>query len=99
MQIRATLLGNIVEVRALISHIMETGHRKDENDQAIPAHFIQQVTATHNGRVVLSAQWGPAISRDPYLEFRFRGGVSGDQVSISWEDNRGDRGTGETVIG
>lgn len=98
MRIRATLQEDVVHVRVLMAHIMETGFRKDESGKGIPAHFIQEVSVTHKGRTVLAAQWGPAVSRNPYLEFRFKGGAKGDKVTISWVDNRGDRRSDEVVI-
>ncbi len=62
MKIRAAMAGDKVEVKVLMSHEMETGQRKDSKGAAIPAHFIQNVTAIHNGKTVLSAEWGPAVS-------------------------------------
>lgn len=98
MKIRATLVGDKVEVKVLMAHEMETGQRKDANGQLVPAHFIQSVTATCNGKVVLSAQWGPAVSRNPFLSFRFKGGAKGDKIQVTWVDNRGDKRTDEAVI-
>jgi len=65
MKIRATAQGDIVEVRVLMAHEMETGTRKDAAGKTIPAHFIQTVDATYNGKVVFAAQWGPAIAKNP----------------------------------
>jgi len=56
------------------------------------------VTATHNGKVVLSAEWGPAVSKNPFLSFKFAGGKPGDKVSITWTDNKGDKRTDEATI-
>ena len=71
MKIRASLVGDKVEVKVLMSHEMETGQRKDAKGAVIPAWFIQNVSATHNGKTVLTAEWGPAISKNPFLSFRF----------------------------
>jgi sulfur-oxidizing protein SoxZ len=98
MKIRAAMLGDKVEVKVLMSHIMETGQRKDAKGATIPAHFIQNVTATHNGKTVLSAQWGPAVSTNPFLSFRFKGGKPGEKVAITWTDNKGDKRTDEATI-
>jgi sulfur-oxidizing protein SoxZ len=98
MKIRAAVAGDKVEVRALIAHEMETGQRKDAAGKTIPAHYIQQVTATHNGRTVLSAQWGPAVSKNPFLQFRFSGGKAGEKVAITWVDNKGEKRTDEATI-
>lgn len=98
MKIRAAMSGDKVEVKILMSHEMETGQRKDSKGAAIPAHFIQTVTATHNGKVVLSAEWGPAVSKNPFLSFKFAGGKPGEKVSITWVDNKGEKRTDEATI-
>jgi len=98
MKIRATTLGDSTEVKVLMSHEMETGQRKDAQGQTIPAWFIQNVIVTWNGRTVLSAQWGTAVSKNPFLSFKFKGGAKGDRIAISWMDNRGDKRSDEAVI-
>jgi sulfur-oxidizing protein SoxZ len=98
MKIRANLLGDSTEVKVLMSHEMETGQRKDAQGKTIPAWFIQNVTATWNGKTVLSAQWGPAVAKNPFLAFKFKGGAKGDKVQIAWVDNRGEKRTDEAVI-
>jgi len=99
MKIRATVVGDETEVKVLMSHEMETGQRKDAKGQIVPAWFIQNVTAVWKGKTVLAAQWGTAVSKNPFLFFRFRGGAKGDKITISWVDNRGDKRTDEAVIG
>ena len=98
MKIRATLQGDAVEVKVLMNHEMETGQRKDAAGKTIPAWYIQQVSATHNGKPVMSAQWGPAVAKNPFLSFKFSGGKQGDKVQITWVDNHGDKRTDETTI-
>jgi len=98
MRIRAKMEGDKAVVRVLMSHEMETGQRRDSTGKTVPAHFIQEVTATHNGRTVLAAQWGPAISKNPYLQFQFSGAKAGDKVVVSWVDNKGDKRTDEATI-
>ncbi len=98
MRIRATMAGDKVEVRVLMSHEMETGQRKDAKGNLVPAHYIQNVTATHNGKVVLTAEWGPAISKNPFLSFKFGGGKAGEKVVVTWTDNKGDKRTDEATI-
>ena len=63
MRIRAQQKGDTTEVRVLMAHIMETGQRKDSAGNTVPAHHIQTVTATWNGKPVLSANFGPAVSQ------------------------------------
>lgn len=98
MKIRATLAGDATEVKVLMNHEMETGQRKDGQGRTIPAWFIQNVTATWNGKTVLSAQWGPAISKNPFLSFRFKGGAKGDKVQVTWVDTKGETRTDEATI-
>jgi len=99
MRIRANVTGDSTEVRVLMSHEMETGQRKDAAGKIIPGWFIQTVSATHNGKNVLTAQWGPAVSKNPFLSFKFKGGAKGDKIQITWVDNRGEKRTDEAVVG
>lgn len=98
MRIRAQLSGSTVDVRVLMAHEMETGQRRDASGKTVPAWFIQNVTATYNGKTVLSAQWGPAVSKNPFLSFRFNGGKVGDKVVVTWVDNKGGKRTDEAAI-
>jgi sulfur-oxidizing protein SoxZ len=98
MKIRANFVGDSTEVKVLMNHEMETGQRKDAQGQTIPAWFIQNVTATYGGKTVLSAQWGPAVSKNPFLSFKFKGGAKGEKVVITWTDTRGDKRTDEATI-
>ena len=98
MKIRTKLEGDVVQVRVLMSHVMETGQRKTPQGELIPAHFIQLVTVTHKDRTVLSAQWGPAISRNPYMSFKFRGAAKGETIKIAWKDSKDDTRVDEAVI-
>lgn len=98
MRIRAKATDGTVDVKVLISHEMETGQRKDASGAVIPAHFITKVTAQCKGKTVLEADWGPSISKNPVLGFRFKGAAAGDKISISWVDNMQDSRTDEAVI-
>lgn len=98
MKMRARLEGEITEVKVLIGHPMETGYRKNAMDENIPAHFIQLLTATLNGKPVLEAQWGTGISKNPYLTFHLRGAKVGDVVAVTWYDNKGETGSGEIAV-
>jgi sulfur-oxidizing protein SoxZ len=93
-----TISGGVTEVKVLMSHPMETGRRKDDFNQLIPAHFVQLVTATLNGRTVLEAQWGTGISKNPYLTFRLRGAKVGDVVAVTWYDNFGETATEHIAV-
>jgi len=98
MRIRAQAAGDKTTVRVLMSHEMETGQRKDSAGKVIPAWFIQEVTALHNGKAVLSAQWGPSVAKNPFLQFNVKGAKAGDKITINWVDNRGDKRSDEATV-
>ena len=98
MRIRAQAAGDKATVRVLMSHEMETGQRKDAAGQTIPAWYIQQVTAQLNGKTVLTAQWGPSVAKNPFLQFNVKGAKAGDKIAIQWVDNRGDKRSDEAVV-
>ena len=98
MRIRAQVAGDKATVRVLMSHEMETGLRKDTAGKVIPAWFIQEVTATHNGKTVLTAQWGRAVAKNPFMQFNVRGAKAGDKITVSWVDNKGDKRTDEATV-
>ena len=89
IRVRAISNGDVTEVQALIQHPMDTGLVKDAKGDLIPAHFIQQLTFEHNGKTVFLADWGPAVARDPYVKFSFKGAAKGDDLKIAWVDNTG----------
>ena len=89
IRVRATSNGDITEVQALIQHPMDTGLVKNPNGELIPAHYIQQLTFECNGKDVFVADWGTAVSKDPYVKFSFKGAKKGDELKISWTDNKG----------
>lgn len=98
MRIRAQAAGDKATVRVLMSHEMETGLRKDSAGKPIPAWFIQEITATHNGNAVLSAQWGPSVSKNPFMQFNVKGAKAGDKIAVTWVDNKGDKRTDEATV-
>lgn len=99
IKIRAKAKGSAAEIKALVKHSMETGLRKDKKTgQKIPAHFIKEVKCEHNGNVVLTADWGIAISKNPYLSFRLNGAAKGDSITVSWVDNKGDSDSASTKV-
>jgi sulfur-oxidizing protein SoxZ len=98
MRIRAKAENGSTEVRVLMSHPMDTGQVKDAAGVVIPAHHITAVTATNNGKTVLTSTWGAAVSKNPYLFFKFKGGAKGDKVTVTWTDNKGDKRTDTSEI-
>lgn len=94
IRVRTRLKNNVTTVKALISHPMETGLRKNKKTgKLIPAHYIQEITCRHNGDLKLSLDLGISVSRDPFIQFELEGGVKGDRLELAWKDNRGETDT------
>jgi sulfur-oxidizing protein SoxZ len=98
IRVRAIASNDSVEVQSLLQHPMDSGFVKDSKGNLIPPHYIEVVTFEHNGKTVLTALCGPAISKDPYLKFSFKGGKKGDPLKISWVDNEGKSDSTEAKI-
>jgi sulfur-oxidizing protein SoxZ len=98
MRIRAQTQGGNAIVRVLMAHEMETGQRKDSAGKTIPAWHISDVTASHNGKPVLTAEWGPAVAKNPFLQFTIKGAKAGDKIAVTWKDNRGESRTDEAIV-
>ena len=80
--------GDIVEIKATISHDMESGQRKDKNGKLVPRMILKKFVCTYNGVEVFSTDWYPAISANPYLAFHTRAVESGTLV-FTWTDDNG----------
>jgi sulfur-oxidizing protein SoxZ len=98
MKLRATLQGDVADVRILIAHPMETGQRRDASGKLVPLHFIQSIVVTHNGKTVMDGQFSQAVSRNPFLGLRVKGAKTGDKIVVSWVDNTGDKRTDEIAV-
>ena len=99
IKIRAKNKNGLTTVKALINHPMETGLRKNKKtSKMIPAHFIQQVACTHNGKTVLNADWGTAISKNPYISFKLNNANKGEQIVLSWQDNLGNTDNQTSIV-
>jgi len=97
MRIRAQVAGDKATVRVLMAHEMESGQRRDSAGALVPAWFISEVSATHNGKVVMTAEWGPAVSKNPFLQFTIKGAKAGDKIGVTWKDNKGGTRTDEAT--
>lgn len=89
IRVRAIARGDSTEVQALVQHPMDSGFVKDSKGELIPAHHIEVLEFEHGGKSVFTALWGPAVSKDPYVKFTFKGGTKGDDITVSWIDNKG----------
>lgn len=98
MKIRAQMKGDVAEVRVLMAHAMETGQRKDNAGNLVPAHFIQQITVEVSGKLVIQGQTGTSVSRNPVFAFKVKGAKAGDKVVVNWVDNKGEKRTDEAAI-
>jgi len=98
-KIRTRDTGDITQVLVLIGHPMETGLRVDKKTkQKVPAHFIQKMTVSHNGKQVIEADLGIAISADPLMGFGLKNAKAGDKVKVTWSDNKGESDAQEITI-
>lgn len=91
IRVRAVAAGDSTAVQALIQHPMDSGFVKGSDGALIPPHYIEVLTFEHDGKVVFTAFWGPAVSKDPYVKFSFQGGKKDDDLKVSWVDNLGKR--------
>jgi len=98
VKMRGKIKGTVAEIKVLMEHPMETGTRRDEAGNVVPAHFIQEVICEHNDQVVLSAEWGTSVSKNPYFAFNVNGAKSGDVVKVSWTDNLGEASSGDITL-
>jgi len=96
-RLKVKLKDGIVNVKAIVSHPMLTGLTKDKEGNKIPEHFIEEVIVTANDKVVMTANWGPAVSKDPYISFDYAG-QSGDVVKLAWTDNKDNQGEAEKKV-
>jgi len=87
-----------IQVKALITHPMETGLRKNKKGEKIPAHHITKIVVEANGKPVLTADWSGSVSKNPFLSFKYAGSKD-DTVKLSWEDNTGKSDSIEKKIG
>jgi sulfur-oxidizing protein SoxZ len=100
MKIRAWAEGDKATVKAIVFHDMETGLRKDKaTGEKIPAHYIEELTCEHNGKVILTCLWGPGVSKNPFLSFGIKNAKKGDKLKLSWVDNKGGKEVAEAEIG
>ena len=98
MRIRAQSTGGNALIRVQMMHEMETGQRKDAAGKIVPAWHITDITAALNGKQVMSAEFGPGVSKNPFTQFTIKGAKAGDKISVSWKDNKGESRTDEAVV-
>ena len=80
--------GEVIEIKTLLSHPMETGHRRDVHGQLIPRRIVHTFSCTYNGEEVFRADWHPAVAAQPYLAFYTVATASGT-LRFEWIDDDG----------
>lgn len=98
IKIRAQIQGEITDLRILLQHPMETGQRKDDKGQSLPMHFIQTFSVSHNGKLMIDGQLNTSISKNPLFAFKARGIKAGDKLTVTWQDNTGDKRQDEITV-
>ncbi len=99
VKIRTKTKGGITTVKALVSHPMESGFRKNKKGGMIPAKYIQEVVCDIDGKTVMTAYWSGGISKNPYMAFKVPEAMGkGKKVLLKWTDNVGGSGSGEAKI-
>jgi sulfur-oxidizing protein SoxZ len=89
--------GEVIEIKTLIAHPMETGLRKDADGKAIPRKIINKFTCEFNGKPVFSADIEPAVAANPYMQFTAKVNESGT-FRFTWVDDDGTVTTAEQAI-
>ncbi|EAU41092.1 sulfur oxidation Z protein [Fulvimarina pelagi HTCC2506] len=89
--------GEVITIKTLISHEMESGQRKDKDGNTIPREIINNFTCEFNGTKVFECQLDPAISSNPYFEFYAKVPESGT-FKFTWQDDNGETYTEEKDI-
>lgn len=99
IKIRATLQGDITDIRILMQHPMETGQRKDvATGKLVPAQFIQTFLVSANGKPLIEGQLNTSVSKNPVFAFKARNLKAGDKLVVSWIDSSGDKRSDEAAV-
>ncbi len=80
----------LTTIKLVIRHPMSIERPDPKTGQTIQAHFIEELKIVHGGETLVEADWGQAVSTNPFFQLSFSGAKLGDPVKISWRDNRGE---------
>jgi sulfur-oxidizing protein SoxZ len=89
--------GDLIEVKTLVSHVMESGQRRDNAGNVVPRKIINKFTVELNGKPLFAADIEPAVSANPYMQFKFRAEESGT-LKFTWIDDDGSKIEAEEKI-
>ena len=98
IKLRTKEKNGLIQVKALITHPMDTGLLRNKKGDKIPAHFISDVLVEANGETVMAATWTGSISKNPFISFNYAG-AKGDVVKLSWKDNAEKSDSLEKTVG
>lgn len=90
-------VGDVIEVKTLVTHVMETGNRKDGQGRLVPRNIIHTFTATFEGQRVFSAELGSGIAANPYIAFFMRVPGPGE-FEFTWTDDQGETEVKKTPL-
>ena len=97
-KIRAKLKDGEIDFRMLMHHEMETGLRKDtKTGNIVPAWYIKEFKIFQNGQKILSGNFGPTISKNPYIRCKIQG-KAGDEFVVKWTDNLNNSRTDKSTV-
>ena len=85
---RSVKRGDVITIRTLIQHTMETGYRPNAQGEVVPRDIIRRFSCTYDGAVVFEAELSPAIAANPFLSFTTVATRSGP-VEMRWEGDNG----------
>lgn len=85
---KSARLGEVIEIKAMIAHPMETGYRQDAQGRSRPRNIIRRFACTYDGHEVFAADFHPAISANPFVAFTTVATRSG-VLTFAWTDDRG----------
>ncbi len=94
---KSTKKGDLIEVKTLVSHVMESGQRRDNAGNVVPRKIINKFTVELNGKPLFAADIEPAVSANPYMQFKFRAEESGT-LKFTWIDDDGSKIEAEEKI-
>lgn len=94
---KSAAAGEVITIKTLISHEMESGQRKDKDGKVIPRQIINKFTCEFNGAPVFSCDIDPAVSANPYFEFSAKVNEAGT-FKFTWVDDNGETYTDEQKI-
>lgn len=98
IKVRSKLKGKSAIIKLIIKHPMTVDKLDKNTGKVIPAHFIDKVNVLHNGKQIIHANWGQAVSTNPFVTFTLKEANKGDQMVINWSDNKGKTDSLEITI-